>query len=171
MPGVPSYLNFDLLVTEQRDQMRDDARVDDHLDLLVPSVRQIGQSPHCVYQDLEAAKKKGNSSLHFATWTTSSNSEAFIEFALLIVKRDQGTTACVKNSSYLRWHQCGGSARRAPAESENRRKHRRDDYGEKKTNMAFLLCKPALFLPSSAGLTTRNQEVHIYYFWFIPIFF
>lgn len=56
--SVSPYLNFDLLVTEQRYQMRDDARVDDHLDLLVPGVCQIGQSPHCVYQDLETAKKK-----------------------------------------------------------------------------------------------------------------
>ena len=52
-----AYLNFDLLVTEQRDQVRDDHRVDDHLDLLIPGVRQVGQSPHCVYQDLEAEKK------------------------------------------------------------------------------------------------------------------
>lgn len=60
MPVVSSYLNFDLLVTEQRYQMRDNARVDDHLDLLIPSVRQIRQSPHGVYQDLEAADKKRN---------------------------------------------------------------------------------------------------------------
>lgn len=60
MPGVSSYLNFDLLVTEQRYQMWDDARVDDHLDLLVSSICQIRQSPHCVYQDLEEAKSKTN---------------------------------------------------------------------------------------------------------------
>lgn len=37
--------------------MRDDAGVDDHLDLLVAGVCQVGQSPHCVYQNLETAKK------------------------------------------------------------------------------------------------------------------
>lgn len=55
--SASSYLNFDLLVTEQRYQIRDDARVDDHLYLLIPSISQIRQSPHCVYQDLETAKK------------------------------------------------------------------------------------------------------------------
>lgn len=54
---VSPYLNFDFLVTEQRHQMRDDAGVDDHLDLLVAGVCQVGQSPHCVYQNLETAKK------------------------------------------------------------------------------------------------------------------
>lgn len=36
--------------------MRDDAGVNNHLDLLVPCVRQVRQSPHGVYQDLEGAK-------------------------------------------------------------------------------------------------------------------
>ena len=61
-----SYLNFDLLVTEQRNQMRDDTGVNDHLDLLVPSVRQIRQSPHRVYQDLKVAKRK-NEWIHFSS--------------------------------------------------------------------------------------------------------
>lgn len=55
--NASSYLNFDLLVTEQRYQKRDNARVYDHLYLLIPSISQIRQSPHCVYQDLETAKK------------------------------------------------------------------------------------------------------------------
>lgn len=38
--------------------MWDNAGVNNHLDLLVPSICQVGQSPHCVYQDLEVAKKE-----------------------------------------------------------------------------------------------------------------
>lgn len=53
-PSLSLYLNFDLLVTEQGYQVRDDTRVDDHLDLFVPSVRQVGQSPDRVHQDLQA---------------------------------------------------------------------------------------------------------------------
>lgn len=70
MPGVSSYLNFDLLVAEQGYKMRDDAGVDDHLDLLIPSVRQVGQSPHGVYKDLPAANTR-NQWIHSPTWTTS----------------------------------------------------------------------------------------------------
>lgn len=64
--GASWYLNFDLLMTQQRYQMWDDARVDDHLYLLVPSVSQIGQSPHRVDQDLQGTK---NNRLLSAAWT------------------------------------------------------------------------------------------------------
>lgn len=47
------YLNFDLLVAEQGDKEGDHARVYHHLNLLVPTIRQIGQSPHRVHQDLQ----------------------------------------------------------------------------------------------------------------------
>lgn len=47
-----SYLNFDLLMTEERHKKWNNSRINDHLDLLVAPVRQIGQSPHCVYKDL-----------------------------------------------------------------------------------------------------------------------
>lgn len=57
MPGAFSHLNFDLLLTEQRYQVRDDARVDDHLYLLIPGVRQVRESPHCVDQNLKAERK------------------------------------------------------------------------------------------------------------------
>lgn len=56
--GASSYLNFDLLVTEQGHQMWDDAGVDDHLDLLVPGIGQVRQSPDRVDQDLPDTKKK-----------------------------------------------------------------------------------------------------------------
>lgn len=44
-----SHLNFDLLMAEERHKKWNDSRINDHLDLLVAPVRQIGQSPHCVY--------------------------------------------------------------------------------------------------------------------------
>lgn len=47
-----SHLNFDLLVTEESHKNWDDSRVNDHLDLLVAPIRQVGQSPDCVYEDL-----------------------------------------------------------------------------------------------------------------------
>lgn len=47
------YLNFDLLVAEQWDKEGDDTWVYYHLNLLVTSICQIRQSPHCVYQNLE----------------------------------------------------------------------------------------------------------------------
>lgn len=43
------HLNFDLLMAEERHQKRNNSRIDDHLDLFVASIRQIRQSPHCVY--------------------------------------------------------------------------------------------------------------------------
>lgn len=57
MPGAFSYLNFDLLVTEQRYQVGDDAGVDDHLYLLISGIRQVRQSPHCVDQNLKVERK------------------------------------------------------------------------------------------------------------------
>lgn len=51
--GASPYLYFDFLVAEEGHQVRDDAGVDDHLDLLVARVRQVGQGPHSVHQDLE----------------------------------------------------------------------------------------------------------------------
>ncbi len=47
------YLNFDLLVAEQWNKEGDDTWVYYHLNLLVTSICQIRQSPHCVYQNLE----------------------------------------------------------------------------------------------------------------------
>ncbi len=44
-----SDLNFDLLMAEERHKKWNDSRINNHLDLLVAPVRQIGQSPHCVY--------------------------------------------------------------------------------------------------------------------------
>lgn len=44
-----SHLNFHLLVAKKRHKKRNNSRINDHLDLLVASVCQIGQSPHCVY--------------------------------------------------------------------------------------------------------------------------
>lgn len=49
------HLNFHLLMAEERHKKWNNSRVDDHLDLLVASVRQIRQSPHCVYEDLDNA--------------------------------------------------------------------------------------------------------------------
>lgn len=51
-------LNFDLLVAEERHEERNDPRINDHLDLLIAPVRQIGQSPHCVYEDLNTDTRK-----------------------------------------------------------------------------------------------------------------
>ena len=56
------YLNFDLLVAEQWHQVRHDARVDDHLDLLVAGIRQVGQRPHRVHQDLRRGEVKSATS-------------------------------------------------------------------------------------------------------------
>jgi hypothetical protein len=53
---VSPYLDFDLLVAKQGHQVGNDARVNDHLNLLVASVRQVGQSPHRVHQDLQGSK-------------------------------------------------------------------------------------------------------------------
>lgn len=50
------YLNFDLLVAEQRDKEGDDTWVYYHLNLLITSICQIRQSPHSVYQNLEKEK-------------------------------------------------------------------------------------------------------------------
>lgn len=49
---IRTHLNFDLLVAKERHQVRNNARVYDHLDLFVASVSQIRQSPHRVHQDL-----------------------------------------------------------------------------------------------------------------------
>lgn len=65
--GASWYLNFDLLMTQQRNQMWDDAGVDDHLYLLVPSIGQIRQSPHRVHQDLQETKKSHR--FFSAAWT------------------------------------------------------------------------------------------------------
>lgn len=43
-------------MTEQRYQMGDNAGVNDHLYLLVPSIGQVRQSPHSVDQDLQEEK-------------------------------------------------------------------------------------------------------------------
>lgn len=56
--GSSSYLNFNFMMTEQRYQVRNDGRVDDHLDLLVPSIRQVRQSPDSIHQDLERTKNR-----------------------------------------------------------------------------------------------------------------
>lgn len=47
-----SHLNFDLLVTEESHKNWDDSGVNDHLDLFVAPICQVGQSPNCVYEDL-----------------------------------------------------------------------------------------------------------------------
>lgn len=47
-----THLNFDLLVAKEGYQVRNNARVNDHLDLLIASISQIRQSPHCVHKDL-----------------------------------------------------------------------------------------------------------------------
>lgn len=39
-------------MAEERHKKWNDSGIDDHLDLLVAPVRQIGQRPHCVYEDL-----------------------------------------------------------------------------------------------------------------------
>lgn len=41
-------------MTEQSHEKRNHSRVNDHLNLLVAPVCQVGQSPHRVYQDLNA---------------------------------------------------------------------------------------------------------------------
>lgn len=56
LASVSPYLDFDLLVAKQGHQVGHDARVDDHLNLLVAGVRQVGQSPHRVHQDLQGSK-------------------------------------------------------------------------------------------------------------------
>ena len=47
-----AYLHFHFLMAKQRHQERHDARVDDHLDLLVSAVCQVRQRPHRVHQNL-----------------------------------------------------------------------------------------------------------------------
>lgn len=47
-----THLDFDFLVAEERNQVRDNSRVYDHLDLLIASIREIGESPDCIYQNL-----------------------------------------------------------------------------------------------------------------------
>lgn len=49
---IQTHLDFDFLVAEERNQVRDNSRVYHHLDLLVASVREIGESPDCVHQNL-----------------------------------------------------------------------------------------------------------------------
>lgn len=66
--GASRYLNFDLLMTEQRYQTRNDAGIDDHLYLLVPSIGQVRQSPHRVDQDLQETKEKHQ--IFCAAWTS-----------------------------------------------------------------------------------------------------
>lgn len=65
--GASRYLNFDLLMTQQRNQMWDDAGVNDHLYLLVPCIGQVRQSPHRVDQDLQETKKSRR--FFSAVWT------------------------------------------------------------------------------------------------------
>lgn len=52
-----SHLNLHLLVTEENHQERNHSRVNDHLDLFITSVCQVGQSPNRVYQDLNTHTK------------------------------------------------------------------------------------------------------------------
>lgn len=42
-------------MAEERHEKWNDPRIYNHLDLLVASIRQIRQSPHCVYEDLKPA--------------------------------------------------------------------------------------------------------------------
>ncbi|RUS84375.1 hypothetical protein EGW08_007837, partial [Elysia chlorotica] len=46
-------MNFNILMAEQRHQERDHTTVNDHLDLAVPTVSQVRQSPHSVNQNLK----------------------------------------------------------------------------------------------------------------------
>lgn len=51
-----THLDFDFLVAEERNQVRDNSRVYHHLDLLIASIREIGESPDCIYQNLPGEK-------------------------------------------------------------------------------------------------------------------
>lgn len=114
--GASWYLNFDLLMTEQRYQMWDNAGVDDHLYLLVPSIGQIRQSPHRVDQDLQETKNNRLTQQHILQ-RYSANS---------LQKSD--------HMIHSRWHRCGWSAHREQAGS-----------GERKHTGAGFLCFYCIF--------------------------
>ena len=66
--NIVTHLNFDLLVVQQRNKEWYNSGLNNHLDLVIASVREIRQCPNRIYQDL---KRTSNSLLKKAQLTTN----------------------------------------------------------------------------------------------------
>ena len=160
-PQAGTNLNFDILVTKERNKEGNDARLDNHLYLIIPTIRQVWQSPHCVHQNLE----KNISSQMMIGQTISGNwnisetnyilSFPWIFLGMLSYKRN-----AFWRQQQMQQQSCSSKGGHAVKDQHRNKMKSTDDINQALCDqLSTTICHPRLVAPSDVrDLLTWKQD-------------